>query len=47
MIEKPCLLDTDTLSSILKEHEPVYHISQNYLNIHRVFIISGLTYSEC
>ncbi len=47
MIEKPCLLDTDILSCILKEQAPVYHISQEYLKKHKAFTISCLSYYEC
>lgn len=47
MIEKPCLLDTDILSYILKEHAPAYQVSQEYLQKHREFTISCLTYYEC
>jgi tRNA(fMet)-specific endonuclease VapC len=47
MIEKLCLLDTDILSYILKEQEPVYHISQDYLQQYEAFSISCITYYEC
>ncbi len=47
MIEKPCLLDTDTLSYILKEIVPAYPVSQDYMKVHHKFIISCLTYYEC
>jgi tRNA(fMet)-specific endonuclease VapC len=47
MIATPCLLDTDTLSYILKEVAPVYPISQAYLQQHHTFTISCIAYYEC
>jgi tRNA(fMet)-specific endonuclease VapC len=47
MIEKPCLLDTDMLSYILKELAPVYQISREYLRKYEAFTISCITYYEC
>jgi len=41
------LIDTDTLSYILKRREPVYTRSQAYLRTHRKFAISSITYYEC
>ena len=41
------LIDTDTLSYILKRREPVYARSQAYLRTHRKFAISSITYYEC
>lgn len=46
-IEKPCLLDTDTLSYILKGQEPAFRTSQDYLRTHEQFTISCITYYEC
>jgi len=47
MIEKPCLLDTDTLSYVLKEQSPAYQISLEYLHQYQEFTISCISYYEC
>jgi len=41
------LIDTDILSYILKDIEPVYSQSQTYLEKYGKFAISSLTYYEC
>jgi tRNA(fMet)-specific endonuclease VapC len=47
MNEDLCLLDTDTVSYILRRQHPVYSISQDYLQRHHSFFISCITYYEC
>ena len=47
MIGELCLIDTDILSYILKKREPVYQKACDYLNIHKKYIISCITYYEC
>ncbi len=47
MIEKPCLLDTDTRGYILKELDPAYPVSKNYMEKHHKFSVSCLTHYEC
>jgi predicted nucleic acid-binding protein len=47
MIGELCLLDTDILSYILKQQEPVCQVSRAYLKRHHRFTISCLTYYEC
>lgn len=47
MTEELCLIDTDVLSYILKQREPVYQKSQEYLKTHGKFTISCITYYEC
>ena len=41
------LIDTDTLSYVLKRKEPAYQNSLKYLNKFGCFKISCLTYYEC
>jgi predicted nucleic acid-binding protein len=47
MTDNIFLIDTDTLSYILKRREPVYARSQAYLRTHRKYAISSITYYEC
>jgi tRNA(fMet)-specific endonuclease VapC len=47
MIDSIYLIDTDTLSYILKRLEPAYSNSQAYLHDHAKFGISSITYYEC
>lgn len=47
MNEESCLIDTDILSYILKKKEPTYQKAFDYLNIHKKFTISCITYYEC
>lgn len=42
-----CLIDTDTLSYILKRIEPAYQQSRKYLEENKKFSISCITYYEC
>ncbi len=44
MIDNIYLIDTDTLSYILKRLEPAYSNSQAYLHNHAKFGISSITY---
>jgi predicted nucleic acid-binding protein len=47
MIDNIYLIDTDTLSYILKRLEPAYLNSHAYLRDHAKFGISSITYYEC
>jgi predicted nucleic acid-binding protein len=47
MIDSIYLIDTDTLSYILKRLEPAYSNSQAYLHDQTKFGISSITYYEC
>jgi tRNA(fMet)-specific endonuclease VapC len=47
MNEKSCLIDTDILISILRQEEPVYQQSLDYLEKFGMFKISSISYYEC
>ncbi len=47
MSDESCLIDTDILSYILKRKENVYGNALQYLETHRKFTISCITYYEC